>query len=517
MKKRTLQWMLTMSAMMLSWALQAQTYTFVGGGGNSNWNNAANWSPAGVPTSPLASGEAIVIAANSVQNINFVVGSGASLTVNTGFTLTRNNRSLTIDGTMTNNGTLTNNVTLTISSTGTFTNNGTVNNGNSGGDNINNSGVLTNNGTINVLTGRLDNQGTGTLNNSATGVINVFIGATLRNQNDLNNNGTIINNGTVNAAVGINDLFTNNGTIVNNLTLNVNGGGTLLNTVNGTITNNNGGTLTVNATAFLINNGLLDNGGNVNNYNSITNSGTFNNNSGGVLNNGNSVGDIFDNTGILNNNAGATINNFPGATINSTNGTYNDNGGAYNGAGPLPIELLSFTGKPLDATIQLHWETASETENAYMAVERSRDGIHFQEIGQRKGAGTTTLRQVYTLVDATPLFGINYYRLRQVDRDGKPTYHPMIAVDFEGKITDATDVKLYPTVTDGTMTIVFRSATTEPRLLQILDVNGRVLHRQTFAPEIQQDRIGTEALPAGTYFATITTGTTIQTLRFVRL
>lgn len=97
----------------------------------------------------------------------------------------------------------------------------------------------------------------------------------------------------------------------------------------------------------------------------------------------------------------------------------------------LPVELLSFKGKATSQSVELLWTTASELRNDRFEIMRSSDTHSWQEIGRVSGAGTTTLPRVYEFVDADPLIGTNYYKLRQVDTDGGYEDSPIISVDVE--------------------------------------------------------------------------------------
>ncbi len=99
----------------------------------------------------------------------------------------------------------------------------------------------------------------------------------------------------------------------------------------------------------------------------------------------------------------------------------------------LPVQLISFTGQKFnDHESQLDWTTASETNNQEFIVERSSDGLVFTEIGRKAGAGNSGSINNYELIDLTPLSGINYYRLKQVNFDGTFDYSNVISVSFDG-------------------------------------------------------------------------------------
>lgn len=95
---------------------------------------------------------------------------------------------------------------------------------------------------------------------------------------------------------------------------------------------------------------------------------------------------------------------------------------------PLPIELLSFTGENTSKGNNLKWVTATEINNDYFTLERSIDGRSFKSIAQIKGAGNSTQDLAYNFLDVWAAEGINYYRLKQTDFDGKFTYSNIIAI-----------------------------------------------------------------------------------------
>jgi hypothetical protein len=114
----------------------------------------------------------------------------------------------------------------------------------------------------------------------------------------------------------------------------------------------------------------------------------------------------------------------------------------------LPITWLSFTGKAMDKTNVLEWETAMETDNQGFDIERSTEGHTFEKIGFVAGKGTTNRAQTYTFEDNTPL-SRSYYRLRQRDLDGKETFSKVLSITQQGK-----GLKVYPTlVTNGILTL----------------------------------------------------------------
>lgn len=89
----------------------------------------------------------------------------------------------------------------------------------------------------------------------------------------------------------------------------------------------------------------------------------------------------------------------------------------------LPIELLGFeTNARNNGEVLLSWITLTETDNDYFTIERSANGLDWNEIQQIKGAGNSKEILYYRYIDPYPLPGISYYRLKQTDLDGSFSY-----------------------------------------------------------------------------------------------
>ena len=89
---------------------------------------------------------------------------------------------------------------------------------------------------------------------------------------------------------------------------------------------------------------------------------------------------------------------------------------------PLPIELVSFTARALNKAVELNWQTASEINNDYFTIERSKNGSDWEEIKRVDGAGTSLTVLNYSITDQNPYPGNSYYRLKQTDFDGQFEY-----------------------------------------------------------------------------------------------
>lgn len=96
---------------------------------------------------------------------------------------------------------------------------------------------------------------------------------------------------------------------------------------------------------------------------------------------------------------------------------------------PLPVELVSFNGESINGRNHLHWKTVSEMNNDYFEVERSTDETVFKHLITVDGNGSITQEINYMATDETPCYGINYYRLKQVDFNGDFRYSKVIAIN----------------------------------------------------------------------------------------
>ncbi len=110
-----------------------------------------------------------------------------------------------------------------------------------------------------------------------------------------------------------------------------------------------------------------------------------------------------------------------------------------------PVELVHFSAKPGTEGIILSWLTSSELNNASFAVERSKDGITFMELGKVKGTGTSQQITTYKFIDKNPVSGIQYYRLSQKDVNGTTKIMNPITIRWNHN----PDFSIYPNPSRG--------------------------------------------------------------------
>lgn len=111
----------------------------------------------------------------------------------------------------------------------------------------------------------------------------------------------------------------------------------------------------------------------------------------------------------------------------------------------LPIELSYFKGIKESNNVKLEWETLSEKNNSHFEIQKSTNGIDFETMDIINGAGNSNKPISYSCIDYNPNIGINYYRLKQVDCDGRFELFRIISVDFDIN----SELKLYPNSSYG--------------------------------------------------------------------
>lgn len=95
---------------------------------------------------------------------------------------------------------------------------------------------------------------------------------------------------------------------------------------------------------------------------------------------------------------------------------------------PLPVTLVSFSGKAVEKAIDLKWVTTEEVNASHFEIQRGGDAKTFATIGKVDAKGDSKALVDYQFTDQAPLPGTNYYRLKQIDRDGSYAFSKTISV-----------------------------------------------------------------------------------------
>jgi len=168
----------------------------------------------------------------------------------------------------------------------------------------------------------------------------------------------------------------------------------------------------------------------------------------------------------------------------------------------VPVQLIYLTGKTEGNRVRLNWATATEINSDFFSVERSTDLKQFDAIGKIISAGDSRKRLEYNFLDDGPLPGINYYRLKQVDKDGTSEFSKIIAVSPQ---SSGARLVVYPNPSDGTdIKVQFDNLELDAlKLVNILgqeipfDMQANTTNSMTILPK--------RSLETGVYFVTYLT------------
>lgn len=174
----------------------------------------------------------------------------------------------------------------------------------------------------------------------------------------------------------------------------------------------------------------------------------------------------------------------------------------------LPVELTSITATTRGKNVLIEWKTASELNNDRFEIERSIDGKSYETIGAVKGEGSSTKEVDYSFNDKRPVFGVNYYRLKQVDIDGKYDYSDVVLAEVKSD-----KIIISPSRTQDVFRVHLpnESAAT----IKVYNISGQLMLVRDNVSETQEIHIGN--FVNGTYFVAITANNLTQVEKVVKL
>ena len=176
----------------------------------------------------------------------------------------------------------------------------------------------------------------------------------------------------------------------------------------------------------------------------------------------------------------------------------------------LPIELAEFSAKQINNNVQLEWKTTSEINNSFFTIETSCDGENFKSLSKINGAINSSSVKNYTYVDKTVKDGINYYRLKQTDLDGKYTYSKIISISKKQTFDNKVSI-IYNAVNDN-LKLLGENLTQ----VKISDITGKVIYNNKINSKAEYT-INTQEISKGIYFAVIYTNNNVTTKKLLFL
>jgi len=181
---------------------------------------------------------------------------------------------------------------------------------------------------------------------------------------------------------------------------------------------------------------------------------------------------------------------------------------------PVPVELVGFYGENKIFGNVLNWETYSELNCDYFAIERSEDGMSFSEIGIVDGAGNSSENIQYEFVDDQFSENVTFYRLRQVDYDGQSEVFGVISVEKD--LLKAKMVKFYPNPTSNNI-VVNIGTPNETMQLHVIDVFGKEIWNRSLITDSKGEiPLNISEIKSGIYFIKVSCSKMKETIKFVK-
>lgn len=183
----------------------------------------------------------------------------------------------------------------------------------------------------------------------------------------------------------------------------------------------------------------------------------------------------------------------------------------------LPVELVSLTATRKERSAEINWVTASEENNLQFTLERTTDGEHYETVAVLDGQGSTQETSVYSVMDEQVSDDLTYYRLRQVDVDGRPTFFELVSLEAL-KSTELIS-RIFPNPAKEVLMYTLNTTGKQTFTVTVTDQTGRVILSESgdAVNGISEHVLHTEAFRNGVYWMTIQTENgTVQTERFVK-
>jgi hypothetical protein len=165
----------------------------------------------------------------------------------------------------------------------------------------------------------------------------------------------------------------------------------------------------------------------------------------------------------------------------------------------LPVEINNFNAENIKNYVKLDWSTETETDNESFIIERSKDGVNFETIASKPGAGNSSNISSYDYNDYKPHQGVSYYRLKQLDYSGYYKYSKIVAVNVK-PVYD--NVVIYPNPVSENGIIEFVSDSDVEQIISIFNAAGILITETKYqlSEGLNQLNLESANLSTGMYF-----------------
>ncbi len=198
--------------------------------------------------------------------------------------------------------------------------------------------------------------------------------------------------------------------------------------------------------------------------------------------------------------------------------TLNFGGTASLDCTPLPVQLLDFTAEYNrdNNVVELYWHTESEINSDYFIVETSTDGKNYEKLIEIDGAGNTSYETEYLTNDYQPKSGINYYKLTQVDFQGKKRELKKVSVYVEKK--PEYTISLIPNPASKQTIIKYENTKAETVEIFVYDSFGKIVFKtKTESIEgINNFNLNINDFDNGIYMVAVSTSTGLLKTKLIK-
>jgi hypothetical protein len=193
------------------------------------------------------------------------------------------------------------------------------------------------------------------------------------------------------------------------------------------------------------------------------------------------------------------------AFANSSTGSSPD-GFTKQGMGILPVSFAGFNVARQNNAILIDWSTASESNSQYFEVQRSTDGTNWMTLSTVTAAGTSASLKSYAYTDRSATAPVLYYRIRQVDMDGRYLTTAIRTI----KMTD-TDTRVKIAAGSNNSLYLHFSATVKGTVsVKVLSLSGQVVSQSLLSNPVGQQLIAVNSNLKGMYMVMVTDGNGFQ-------
>ncbi len=184
---------------------------------------------------------------------------------------------------------------------------------------------------------------------------------------------------------------------------------------------------------------------------------------------------------------------------------------------PLPLDLISFTGKASDHANTLSWITANESHTSHFDVERMVNGVDFVKVSEVAAAGDSKAQLNYSFTDKDLVKNVDvyYYRLKMVDQNSDFTYSN--AVPVSGALKSKFDAFVYPNPGAGFVTLNVLNPDKENATVEVFNLSGGKVKSALIDSQdvFYTNTYDWTSLSKGMYVLKVTTASAVKTIKMI--